>query len=140
MRRHRGLYSRKMPTLPERRSPGSAADDSSRNRWAIAGAAAVMQLCLGAVYGWSVFVKPLEAAEHWSLKEITLTFQLAIAALGIGTVVGGLWQDRVGPRRVGTVAGVLYGIGYLVAGWAVGAHSLGALYAGYGVIAGLGMG
>jgi MFS transporter, OFA family, oxalate/formate antiporter len=113
---------------------------SPRNRWAIAVAVIVVQLCLGAVYGWSVFVKPLQTSEQWSLKEITLTFQLAIAFLGIGTIVGGLWQDRVGPRKVSTVAGVLYGIGYLVAGWAVARHSLEALYVGYGVIAGLGMG
>ncbi len=113
---------------------------TTRNRWAIAAAAIVMQVCLGAVYGWSVFVKPLQTAEHWSLKEITLTFQLAIAALGIGTVIGGLWQDRVGPRKVATVAGVLYGIGYILAGWASSQHSLMLLYAGYGVLGGLGMG
>ncbi len=113
---------------------------TTRNRWAIAAAAIVMQVCLGAVYGWSVFVKPLQTAEHWSLKEITLTFQLAIAALGIGTVIGGLWQDRVGPRKVATVAGVLYGIGYVLAGWASSQHSLMLLYAGYGVLGGLGMG
>jgi hypothetical protein len=34
------------------------------NRWMIAVAAAVMQICLGAVYGWSVFVKPLTAEYH----------------------------------------------------------------------------
>jgi OFA family oxalate/formate antiporter-like MFS transporter len=113
---------------------------TQRNRWAIAVAAVVVQVCLGAVYGWSVFVKPLQASEQWSLKEITLTFQLSIALLGVGAVIGGLWQDRVGPRIVSSVAGVLYGLGYVVAGWGAAHHSLAALYLGYGVIAGIGMG
>src|SRR5215469_2350498 len=114
--------------------------DHVPNRWGIAVAAVVMQLCLGAAYGWSVFVKPLINSEHWLLTQVSLTFTLAILFLGVGTVVGGLWQDRVGPRKVGTVAGILYGIGYLIAGFAVSHHSLAGLYIGYGVIGGLGMG
>jgi OFA family oxalate/formate antiporter-like MFS transporter len=110
------------------------------NRWLIAVAAVIMQICLGAVYGWSVFVKPLIAAESWTLTQVSLTFTIAIAALGVGTVIGGLWQDRVGPRVVATVAGLLYGAGFLISAWAVSAHSLGGLYAGYGVISGIGMG
>lgn len=99
-----------------------------------------MQLCLGAAYGWSVFVKPLINSEHWQLTQVSLTFTLAILFLGVGTVVGGLWQDRVGPRKVGTVAGILYGISYLIAAFAVRNHSLAGLYIGYGVVGGLGMG
>lgn len=110
------------------------------NRWLIAAAAVVMQVCLGAVYGWSVFVKPLIAAEHWPLTSVSLTFTLAVAFLGVGTVIGGLWQDRVGPRIVASVAGVLYGIGFFVSAWAVSRGSLSGLYVGYGVIGGIGMG
>jgi OFA family oxalate/formate antiporter-like MFS transporter len=110
------------------------------NRWVIAIAAVVMQICLGAVYGWSVFVKPLVATQHWVLTSVSLTFTLAVAFLGVGTVIGGLWQDRVGPRLVATVAGILYGIGFLVSAWAVSNHSLYGLYLGYGVIGGIGMG
>ncbi len=116
------------------------AGEQLRNRWTIAGAAVVMQICLGAAYGWSVFVKPLIAKEHWSLTQVSLNFTLAILFLGVGTIIGGLWQDRVGPRRVATVAGVIYGIGYIVAGIAARAGSLYGMYLGYGVISGIGMG
>ncbi len=77
------------------------------NRWTIAVAAVIMQLCLGAVYGWSVFVKPLISTQHWTLTQVSLNFTLALVSLGVGTVLGGLWQDRVGPRLVATVGGVL---------------------------------
>ncbi len=110
------------------------------NRWGIAVAAVIMQICLGAVYGWSVFVKPLIAVEHWKLTDVSLNFTLAIFFLGVGTVIGGLWQDRVGPRKVATVAGILYGIGYMVAGFAATHHSLKGLYLGYGALTGIGMG
>ena len=116
------------------------ASERLANRWGIAVAAVIMQICLGAVYGWSVFKIPLMKTEHWSETSVQLNFTLAILFLGVGTVIGGLWQDRVGPRKVATVAGVLYGIGYLVAAWGSSTHSLGVIYGGYGVLSGIGMG
>jgi len=116
------------------------ASDRIPNRWGIALAAVIMQICLGAVYGWSVFKIPLMRTEHWAEVDVQLNFTLAILFLGVGTVIGGLWQDRVGPRLVATVAGVLYGLGYLIAAYGNAHHSLGTIYAGYGVLSGLGMG
>jgi OFA family oxalate/formate antiporter-like MFS transporter len=99
-----------------------------------------MQICLGAVYGWSIFVKPLIATEHWTLTQVSLNFTLAVGFLGIGTIIGGLWQDKVGPRLVATVGGIIYGLGYIVASFAVRNGSLNGLYLGYGFLAGIGMG
>jgi MFS transporter, OFA family, oxalate/formate antiporter len=110
------------------------------NRWWIAAAAVMMQVCLGAVYGWSVFVHPLMALGGWTLTEVSLTFTVAVAVLGVGTVVGGLWQDRSGPRVVASVAGLLYGAGYLISAWAASNRSLAGIYLGYGVLGGFGMG
>jgi OFA family oxalate/formate antiporter-like MFS transporter len=110
------------------------------NRWAIAAAAVVMQICLGAAYGWSVFVQPLVGMTHWTLTEVSLNFTLSIAFLGVGTIIGGLWQDRSGPRPVATVAGVIYGASYLLAGYFAAAHSLAGLYFSYGFLGGIGMG
>lgn len=99
-----------------------------------------MQICLGAVYGWSVFKIPLMKTQGWAETSVQLNFTLAILFLGVGTVIGGLWQDRVGPRKVATVAGVLYGAGYLLSSYAAAHHSLNLLYIGYGVLSGIGMG
>ena len=116
------------------------ASDRLPNRWGIAVAAVIMQICLGAVYGWSVFKKPLMGTEHWTETQVQLNFTLAILFLGIGTIIGGLWQDKKGPRVVASVAGVLYGIGYLLAGFSANTHSLVGMYIGYGVLSGIGMG
>lgn len=118
---------------------GTAADGRmDRARWGIAVAAIVMQLALGAVYAWSVFVKPLKDLNHWSTTEVSLTFTLAIFFLGIGSTIGGFLLDRVGPRLMGTIAGVVYGLG--VIGASIGVHNLALLYAAYGVLGGLGLG
>jgi MFS transporter, OFA family, oxalate/formate antiporter len=110
------------------------------NRWLIALAAVVMQICLGAAYGWSVFVAPLVSMTGWTLTQVSLNFTFAIAFLGLGTIIGGLWQDRSGPRPVATVAGVIYGISYLLAGWFASQHSLWGMYLSYGCLGGIGMG
>lgn len=114
--------------------------ESLRNRWLIAGPALLVQMCLGSVYAWSVFVKPLMASEGWSQIQVTLTFNMAMACLGIGTVIGGWWQDKVGPRIVTTFAGVIYGLGFLIAAWSIDHHWLPGVYLGYGLFSGLGMG
>ena len=110
------------------------------NRWLIAAAAVVMQICLGAAYGWSVFVQPLVTLSGWTLTQVSLNFTLAIAFLGAGTILGGLWQDRAGPRPVATVAGIIYGASYLLAGYFAAVQSLAGLYVSYGVLGGVGMG
>jgi OFA family oxalate/formate antiporter-like MFS transporter len=110
------------------------------NRWGIAVAAVCIQLCLGAAYGWSVFKNPLMKLGSWSETSVQLNFTLIFIFFGFGTIIGGLWQDRVGPRIVATTAGVLYGVGYIVAGLATASHSLTGIYFGYGLLAGFGMG
>jgi OFA family oxalate/formate antiporter-like MFS transporter len=99
-----------------------------------------MQVCLGANYAWSVFVRPLTSAEPWTLTQVSAAFTIAMACLGIGSAIGGRWQVRAGARIVGTTAGLLYGGGFLIGALAVTHHSLWLLYVGYGVIGGLGMG
>jgi len=116
------------------------ASEKLRNRWGIAAAAVLMQICLGAVYGWSVFKNPIISTEHWPETSVQLTFTLAIFILGIGTIVGGLWQDKVGPRKVASIAGIIYGLGYIVAGYSAAHHSLRGMYFGYGILGGFGMG
>jgi MFS transporter, OFA family, oxalate/formate antiporter len=110
------------------------------NRWGIAIAGMVVMVVLGTVYSWSIFTVPLEAAYNWSTQEVSLAFELAIFFLGIGAVVGGRWQDRVGPRTVTITGVVVWGLGMLLAG--VGTAALGKywLYLTYSIIGGFGNG
>ncbi|HTX56386.1 MAG TPA: OFA family MFS transporter [Candidatus Acidoferrales bacterium] len=113
---------------------------SSGNRWGVLVAGIGVMLCLGTVYSWSIFTRPLLAAFGWTNEVVTWAFAVAIFCVGFGTVIGGRWQDRVGPRTVALTGVILWGIGWLLAG--LGTASLGQwwLYLTYGLIAGFGAG
>src|SRR5271154_2880641 len=108
------------------------------NRWYIALAGVFMQLALGAVYAWSVFRIPLAKQFGWSISEVTLTFTISIFVLGIAAFLGGLWQNRQGPRIVAVTGGALYGLGVFLASFS--ANRLWWLYISYGLIGGIGLG
>ncbi len=109
-------------------------------RWIIAIAAVVMQLCLGTVYAWSVYKKPLMVAHSWSETATQITFMICIGVIGLAAAFGGILVDKKGPRFVATIGGILFGIGTLLAGWADQIGNLFMLYLGFGLIAGLGNG
>jgi MFS transporter, OFA family, oxalate/formate antiporter len=111
------------------------------NRWTIAIAASVVMLTTGTVYSWGMFTQPLLVAHRWDLTVTTWTYAIANFFLGaVGALIGGFWQDRVGPRTVAMVGVTLWGCGNVLAG--LGTSALGApwLYFTYGVIGGMGAG
>jgi MFS transporter, OFA family, oxalate/formate antiporter len=108
------------------------------NRWSVAWAGVLVMLLAGTAYGWSNFTQPLIAAFGWSSTQTSLVFGIAIFMIGIGAVVGGRWQDRVGPRNVTIVGIVLWGLGNLLA--AVGPHTVWWFDLTYGIIGGFGNG
>lgn len=110
---------------------------SASPRIAIAAAAFCMQLALGAVYGWSVFLNPLREQFAAGKPETTLTFTITLAVLGVTAGFGGNLQRRIGPRATATIAGVLYGCGVMLSGFA---PNLASLYLLYGVLGGIGLG
>ncbi|MDZ7330801.1 MAG: OFA family MFS transporter [candidate division KSB1 bacterium] len=109
-------------------------------RWIIAIAAVIMQLCLGTVYAWSVYKKPLIAAHGWGETATQVTFMICIGVIGLAAAFGGILVDRKGPRLVATIGGVLFGLGTLLAGYGDKIGNLWLLYLGFGLIAGLGNG
>lgn len=115
-------------------------EKSYPNRWLIALAGIVMQLCLGTVYGWSVFTKPLMQGHGWSNTQVTLVFTIAIGVLGLASALGGYILDTKGARLVATIGGVLFGAGTIITGLGDMIGSLPTIYLGYGLIGGLGLG
>jgi OFA family oxalate/formate antiporter-like MFS transporter len=86
-------------------------------RWIIVAGALIIQVSLGAVYIWSVFQTPLLAQfPGWSETQVTLPAQLVIAVFALAVILGGRIQDRLGPRLVGTVGGLILGLGLMLAG------------------------
>jgi len=111
-----------------------------KNRWLIAAAAVCIHISIGSVYAWSVVCKPMTAAYGWSLDQVTWTFKIAIAILGLAAAFFGGWVGRHGPRKAGMLSAFMFCGGLVLAGLACQIKSLWLLYIGYGVIAGMGIG
>lgn len=112
-----------------------------RSRWTIPPAAVAIHLCVGSVYAWSVFNKPIEALHpEWPRGAAAYTFSIAIALLGLSAAFGGTWLERHGPRRAATTAALLFGGGLLLGALGAQLGWLWLLFAGYGVIGGAGLG
>lgn len=108
------------------------------SRWLVAGAAVLMQVCLGIIYAWSVFRGPLEKHYGWSKSVSIAPYRWSILFFTVAMIIAGFWQDRKGPRLVGMIGGILLGLGCLLASF-FGDTPIG-LNVAYGVIAGLGVG
>ena len=90
------------------------------NRWIILLGALMLQLCLGAVYAWSVFAAELTKGVGgfgWSVTETQLVFSAALATFALVMVVAGRWQDKLGPRKVALTGAVVLGLGYILASY-----------------------
>lgn len=110
------------------------------NRWLVAVMGTVLQLALGTVYAWSFFQQPVMAANNWTNAQAAWAFSLAIFFLGLAAAWGGINLPQYGPRKLAMSGGFLFGTGYLIAACALYIKNLPLLYAGYGVIGGIGLG
>jgi MFS family permease len=132
------------------------------NRWLVPPAALAIHLCIGMIYGFSVFWLPLSHALggtrpascaqmtltdalvttncNWRVTDLGWTFTLAIVFLGASAALFGGWLERVGPRKAGTTAAALWCGGLLVSALGIYVHQLWLVWLGAGVIGGIGLG
>ena len=113
---------------------------SKTNRWLIVGMGTLLQLCLGSVYAWSYFQKPLVDTYGWSNTQVAWTFSFAIGFLGISAALGGFLLPKFGPRKLAVTGSLLFSASYLLASLALHLKSLPLLWAGYGMVGGIGLG
>lgn len=111
-----------------------------KNRWLIVVSSVAIQLCIGSIYAWSVFTKPLIKQFNWELTQVSMTFSIAVLLLGVSAACLGRFVDQQGPQRLGTIAAILFALGMIGSGVAVQLGSLYLLYLFYGVFGGLGLG
>lgn len=110
------------------------------NRWLVAIACTVLQLCLGTVYAWSYFQPLLVEQFRWSNTDTSWAFSLNICCLGLSAAWGGINLARIGPRKLAVAGGILFAAGYAMAALALAVESLPLFYLGYGAVSGIGIG
>jgi MFS family permease len=118
------------------------------DRFLVPPAALAVHLSIGQAYAFSTFNLPLtkligithSAPGDWKLTDVTWTFSIAIAILGLAAAVFGRWVERVGPRRSMFASAVCFSSGFIVSAVGIHFHQLWLLYLGYGVLGGCGLG
>ncbi len=119
------------------------------NRWLIPPAALSVHLCIGEIYGFSVFNVPLtrvigitQSIENrdWTIPQVGWIYSIALIMLGLSAAFLGKWVERVGPRRTMFASACCFCGGLSLASLGVAWHQLWVIYLGYGVIGGIGLG
>jgi MFS transporter, OFA family, oxalate/formate antiporter len=117
--------------------------EPERGRWILVLLGLIINLCLGTIYSWSVFVAPLTAyftktlGQTVTAGDVLLPFSVFLAFFAIAMPFTGKYIEQYGPRNVTIVGGIMTGLGWLLASFAT---SVPMLYIVYGVIGGIGVG
>jgi len=117
--------------------------EPEKGRWILVILGMVINLCLGSIYSWSVFVRPLTdyftgtLGQQVTANDILLPFSVFLAFFAIAMPFTGKYIEQYGPRNVTIVGGILTGLGWLLASFA---NSVPMLYVVYGIIGGIGVG
>ncbi|UCD34228.1 MAG: OFA family MFS transporter [Nitrospiraceae bacterium] len=109
-------------------------------RWKVLAGALIVQIVLGTVYAFSIFVKPLETQFGWDRLTTQWAFSCALATFAITMIPAGRLQDRIGPRKVAFIGGILLGLSFLLGSILVSESRPWALYLTYGLLGGAGIG
>ncbi len=111
---------------------------AASGRWLFVVLGLIMNVCLGAVYAYSIFLKPVrDAFPGVSAFQANLPFMVFLAFFAVLMFFGGRLMEKMGPRKMGIIGGVIVGMGWLLSSFA---PSIWILTLTYGVIAGSGVG
>jgi len=110
------------------------------NRWKIVAGALIVQIILGTVYAFSVFIKPLQLEFGWDRATTQWAFSFALATFALTMIPAGRLQDRLGPRIVASIGGGLLGLSFILGAFLISVDRPWALYITYGILGGAGIG
>ena len=97
----------------------------------------IMTLVAGAQASFGVFFKPMLNDFGWTRASTSLPFSLNLILSGLFSIIAGRISDRLGPKLVVTIGGIVMGIGYLLMSRIV---NLWGLYLSFGILVALGSG
>ena len=117
-------------------------------RWLVPPAALSIHLCIGQIYAYSVFNKPMTQLiginqatnDDWDLKTLGWIFSIALFCLGASAAVLGKWVEKSGPRKSMFASAICFTGGFLVAATGIHFHTIWLVYLGNGVLGGIGLG
>jgi MFS transporter, OFA family, oxalate/formate antiporter len=105
--------------------------------WTVVLAALSVNLIIGALYAWSVVGKALAGQWHWTKTQAMLPFAASTASFAVTMIFAGRWQDKIGPRYVAMLGGIVFGLGLILSSFV---HSYVPMMITFGLVGGIGIG
>ncbi|HYG33957.1 MAG TPA: OFA family MFS transporter [Clostridia bacterium] len=105
--------------------------------WTVVLAAVAINLILGVLYAWGVTGKALVGQWQWTKAQATLPFTVSTASFAIMMIFAGRLQDKIGPRVVATVGGLILGTGLIASSFT---RSPEVMMITFGIVGGVGIG
>ena len=106
--------------------------------WRVAFAGMGINLALGVLYSWSIISGGMEKEWGWSAVMRSRPYALACLVFCLIMVPAGRMQDKLGPRLVAAIGGLLVGAGMIMA--SIMGNSQAGWLIGFGILAGAGIG
>ncbi|GBU26859.1 hypothetical protein R84B8_00374 [Treponema sp. R8-4-B8] len=102
----------------------------------------ILQLFLGIIYVWSVFVRPVSGFYGWTIDGVKLTSSFMLCFFVIGILVGGKAQVKIGVKITTLIGGLMVAVGMLATALIPGDGKAPVflIYLFYGIIGGFGVG
>jgi OFA family oxalate/formate antiporter-like MFS transporter len=105
--------------------------------WRVTFAGMGINLALGILYTWSVISKGIPDEWGWNETHKVLPYMFCCLVFSLVMVPAGRMQDKIGPRSVAAIGGILVGVGFIVASMTT---TLIGFIIGFGILAGAGIG
>jgi len=107
-------------------------------KYLVLAAAVLVNICLGGIYAWSIFVPELVKNYSYSTTQTQIVFGTVICVLTFTMLFSGRLEIRIGPRLMLIISGLLIFAGYMVAGFSK--TNFPVLWLSYGVTFGVAIG
>jgi MFS transporter, OFA family, oxalate/formate antiporter len=105
--------------------------------WSVVLAGFGVNLALGILYTWSVISKAIPAEWGWTEQQKSWPYAICCLVFSLMMVPAGRLQDKISPRLVASMGGLLVGIGMILASRD---NSYMNYVVGFGLLAGMGIG
>ncbi len=99
----------------------------------------VIMICVGILYLWSVFRNPIMNSFDWSSESATMVSSYMLFAFCAGNLLGGIINDRKGPRLTAVLGVVMFSLGIGTTAFLT-KETIGWMYLTYCLLGGLGSG
>lgn len=107
-------------------------------RWIVLASSVILQIILGGIYAWSVFIPVLTETTDLHKTQCGMIFGITIAIFSITMIPAGKFLNKYGTMRTALIGSLLYTTGYILSSFSNGDFIM--LIISFGVIIGAGIG